>query len=111
MVQSYLGCTVQEVDSAQTAVVICGLESIRWEVLPDALTRIVDPFFAVHHMEAGKTRYSLENIFAMERARRFVNGTFPLPLFEILLATSYRARVGLTVCSLQLPYSCGEAEG
>jgi hypothetical protein len=70
-------------------VVICGLESIRWEVLPDALTRIVDPFFAVHHMEAGKTRYSLENIFAMERARRSINGTFPLSLFEILLATCF----------------------
>jgi len=78
---------VQEVASSQTAVLKCGDASIEWDVVSDVLTRLRYPLFALDHTEDTRTQRSLANISAMENARRSVNGTSTLSLFEILLDT------------------------
>lgn len=78
---------VQEVASAQKAVLMCGNEFIPWELVSDVFIRLHDPLFTLSYISEAKTRHAHEKILAMESARRSVNGTFSLSLFEILLAT------------------------
>jgi len=80
---------VQEVASAQTALFLSDDEPIPWEIVPSVLTRLRDPLFTVDSMESSKSRRSQESILAMEGARRSVNGTSSLSLFEILSATAF----------------------
>jgi len=78
---------LQELASAQSAILVCGSESIPWDDVSDVIRKLRDPLYMVNHMENSKTQAALKSILAMESARRSVNGTFPLSLFEILLAT------------------------
>lgn len=68
---------------------MCGPESVPWEVFPTVLGKLQDPMLTVNAMETVKTLHPKENIFAMERTRRSVNGTSSLSFFEILLATCF----------------------
>ncbi|KAN0099155.1 Heterokaryon incompatibility protein (HET) domain containing protein [Hyaloscypha variabilis] len=68
---------IQEDASARDAIVLCGCESITWEALADVYTRLGDNFLP-----------SLENISAIENARRSRSGPLYMPLFHVLTATS-----------------------
>jgi hypothetical protein len=80
---------VQEVASAQTALFLSDDEPVPWEIVPSVLTRLRDPLFTVNSMESSQSRRSQESILAMESAKRSVNGTASLSLFEILSATAF----------------------
>ena len=78
---------VQEVASPQNAILKCGYQSLDWEVVADVFMKLRDTSLTVDHMEDSEFRHVQENIVAMETARRSVNGTSSLSLFELLLAT------------------------
>ncbi|MCJ1380894.1 hypothetical protein MMC17_004003 [Xylographa soralifera] len=80
---------VQELASAQSAVLIQGRDSIPWDIVSDVLTKLRHPSFLGNYMENRETQAALNSILAMETARRCVNGTFSLSLFQILLATCF----------------------
>jgi hypothetical protein len=80
---------VQELASAQSAVLTWGNESIPWDIVSDVFTKLRHPSFMVNDMEDSKTQASLNSLLAMETARRSVNGTLLLSLFQILLGTCF----------------------
>lgn len=81
---------VQEVASAQKAVFLYGSKLLSWETVSKAVTTLrQNTSSAMTFEEASQIRHPQENLFAMEMARRSANGTFPLSLFELLLATSF----------------------
>jgi hypothetical protein len=81
---------VQEVASAQKAVFMYGSKLISWETVSKVVTTLrQNPSPTMTLEEASQVRHPQENLFAMEMARRSANGTFPLSLFELLLATCF----------------------
>ena len=76
---------IQEVASARDAVVICGNESMKWEPFADVYMRLGD----VTQFQGEVAHHSLENISAIENARRSRSGPLFMPLFHILVATSF----------------------
>ncbi|TVY80444.1 Heterokaryon incompatibility protein 6 OR allele [Lachnellula suecica] len=80
---------IQEVASSQKATVYCEDQSIPWEVLADVYMRLGDRFLPVSQLGGEDAHRSLENITAIERARRSHSGPLSLSLFHILLATSF----------------------
>ncbi len=76
---------IQEVASARDAVVICGNESMKWETFADVYMRLGE----VAQFQGEIAHHSLENISAIENARRSRSGPLFMPLFHILVATSF----------------------
>ncbi|KAE9374997.1 HET-domain-containing protein [Stipitochalara longipes BDJ] len=79
---------IQEVASARDAIVICGRDTIKWEALAVVYMRLGDNFLPVSQLGGKNAHYSLENISAIENARRSQSGPLFMPLFHILVATS-----------------------
>ena len=80
---------MQEVASSQNSVLMCIQQTISWDILPEVISKLQGTSFTIDHMETGRTRHSLQNVLAIENARRRVDGTFPLSLFEIMLANRF----------------------
>ncbi|KAH8763885.1 heterokaryon incompatibility protein-domain-containing protein [Hyaloscypha finlandica] len=80
---------IQEVASAKDATVICGGQSIEWELLADVYMRLGDNFLPIDQFGGEDARHALEIISAMENARRSQSGPLSMPLFHILVATSF----------------------
>ncbi len=80
---------IQEVASSQSATVHCGAQSIPWEILADVYMRLGDRFLPVSQLGGEDAHHSLENITAIEKARRSHSGPLSMSLFHILLATSF----------------------
>jgi hypothetical protein len=78
---------IQEAASAKTAIVLCGNESIPWRVLSEVYMRLGDDFLPVDQIGGQEAQHALENIDAIENARRSQNGPQSMPLFDILVAT------------------------
>jgi hypothetical protein len=78
---------LQEVACAQNAVLMCGNKTLPWDIVPSVLSRLQDPTFALDELGIDISQRSKESIFAMDNARRCVNGTKSLPLFHLILAT------------------------
>ena len=76
---------IQEVASAKDAIVICGNESMKWETFAEVYMRLGD----VTQFGGEDANHSLENISAVENARRSRSGPLFMPLFYILVATSF----------------------
>lgn len=79
---------IQEVASAREAIVLCGGHKLRWETFAAVYMRLGDHFFSVSQSGSQTARHALENISAIENARRSRSGALFMPLFHILLATS-----------------------
>ncbi|KAL5329566.1 hypothetical protein ACEPPN_003080 [Leptodophora sp. 'Broadleaf-Isolate-01'] len=79
---------IQEVASSQCATVHCGNQSIPWEIFADVYMKLGDRFLPVSQIGGEDARHSLENITAIEKARRSHGGPLSMSLFHILLATS-----------------------
>lgn len=82
---------VQELASAQSAILLKDHDQVPWDVFSDVLSKLRHPSFMVDGMEDKRTQAALNSILAMESARRSVNGTYDLSLFQILLATCSNA--------------------
>lgn len=80
---------IQEVASAKSAVVLCGPQSIRWEIFAGVYMRLGDEFLPVSQLGGEYAQHSLENIAAIETARRSKSGPLSMSLFHILVATSF----------------------
>jgi hypothetical protein len=80
---------IQEVASARHAVVICGREYMRWEAFAEVFMALGDHFLPVSQFGGEDARHSLENISAIENARRSRSGPLFMPLFHVLVATSF----------------------
>lgn len=80
---------IQEVASSRSATVYCGNQTISWELLADVYMRLGDRFLPVSQMGGEDAHHSLENITAIERARRSHSGPLSMSLFHILLATRF----------------------
>jgi hypothetical protein len=80
---------IQEVASARNATVFCGNQSISWETLAEVFMRLGDHFLPVSQFGGEEPQHSLENITAIETARRFQSGPLSMSLFHILVATSF----------------------
>jgi hypothetical protein len=80
---------IQEVASARDAVVVCGRESMRWETFADVFMRLGDQYLPVTQFGGEDAHQSLENISAIENARRSRSGPLFMPLFHVLVATSF----------------------
>jgi hypothetical protein len=76
---------IQEVASAKDAIVIYGNESMKWETFAEVYMRLGD----VTQLGGEDAKHSLENISAIENARRSRSGPLFMPLFYILVATSF----------------------
>jgi hypothetical protein len=79
---------IQEVASSQSAIVHCGDQSMPWEIFADVYMRLGDHFLPVSQLGGEDAHHSLENITAIERARRSHSGPLSMSLFHILVATS-----------------------
>ncbi|KAH6723588.1 heterokaryon incompatibility protein-domain-containing protein, partial [Leptodontidium sp. MPI-SDFR-AT-0119] len=79
---------IQEVASSQCATVHCGNQSTPWEIFADVYMKLGDRFLPVSQIGGEDARHSLENIIAIEKARRSHSGPLSMSLFHILLATS-----------------------
>ncbi|KAH7354652.1 heterokaryon incompatibility protein-domain-containing protein [Rhexocercosporidium sp. MPI-PUGE-AT-0058] len=79
---------IQEVASSQKATVYCGNQSIPWEIFADVYMKLGDRFLPVSQLGGEDAHHSLENITAIERARRSHAGPLSMSLFHVLLATS-----------------------
>jgi hypothetical protein len=80
---------IQEVASARDAVVVCGGENMRWETFAEVYMRLGDHFLPVTQFGGEDAHHSLENISAIENARRSRTGPLLMPLFHVLVATSF----------------------
>ncbi|KAH7409121.1 heterokaryon incompatibility protein-domain-containing protein [Cadophora sp. MPI-SDFR-AT-0126] len=80
---------IQEVASSRGATVHCGNQIMPWEILADVYIRLGDRFLPVSQMGGEDAHHSLENIGAIERARRSHSGPLSMSLFHILLATRF----------------------
>lgn len=60
-----------------------------WETLADVYMRLGDRFLPVSQLGGEDAHHSLENITAIERARRSHTGPLSMSLFQILLAKSF----------------------
>jgi hypothetical protein len=80
---------IQEVASARSAIIVCGEESMRWETFADIYMRLGDQFLPVSQFGGEFAQHSLENIAAIETARRSHSGPLSMSLFHILVATSF----------------------
>lgn len=80
---------IQEVASAKSAVVRCGDQSMPWATLAEVCMQINDHFLPVSQLGGELAQQSLENIAAIETARRSNSGSLAMPLFHILVATSF----------------------
>lgn len=80
---------IQEVASSKSAIVLCGDQEIPWDTLADVYVRLGDLFLPVDQLGGEDAHYSLENITAIERARRSRSGPLSMSLFHILVATSF----------------------
>jgi hypothetical protein len=80
---------IQEVASARHATVFCGNQSIPWETLAEVFMRLGDHFLPVSQLGGEEPQHSLENIAAIETARRSQSGPLSMSLFHILVATSF----------------------
>ncbi|OCK74060.1 HET-domain-containing protein [Lepidopterella palustris CBS 459.81] len=79
---------VQEVASSKSAIVYCGSQSILWETLATVYMGLGDHFIPVSQLGGEDAHHSLENITAIETARRSQRGPLPMSLFHILVTTS-----------------------
>jgi len=80
---------IQEVASAQSAMILCGEESMRWETFADIYMRLGDQFLPVSQFGGEYAQHSLENIAAIETTRRSHSGPLSMSLFHIIVATSF----------------------
>lgn len=80
---------IQEVASSQSATIHCGAQSMPWEIFADVYMRLGDNFLPVSQLGGEDAHQSLENITAIERARRSHSGPLSMSLFHILVATSF----------------------
>ena len=80
---------IQEVASSQNVTVYCGDQYIPWEILADVYMTMGDHFLPVSQLGGAEAHKSLENITAIERARRSQSGPLSMSLFHILVATSF----------------------
>lgn len=80
---------IQEVASARSAVIVYGEESMQWETFADIYMRLGDQFLPVTQFGGEYAQHSLENIAAIETARRSHSGPLSMTLFHILVATSF----------------------
>ena len=80
---------IQEVASAKSAIVHCGDQSMPWEIFADVYMRLGDHFLPVSQLGGEDAHHSLENIAAIETARRSHSGPLSMSLFHILVATSF----------------------
>lgn len=78
---------VQEVASAQKAILVYGRKTISWEHFWTATSRLWDPLF--EHSVPLEIFRALRNVDAIKSAKRSVNGMSVLSLHEILLATHF----------------------
>ena len=78
---------VQEVASAQKAILVYGRKTISWEHFWTATSRLWDPLF--EHSVPLEIFRAQRNIWAIESAKRSVNGMSVLSLHKILLATHF----------------------
>jgi hypothetical protein len=76
---------IQEVASARDAIVICGTKSLKWEIFAEIYMQLGE----VTQVGEEAVHHSLENIAAIENARRSRSGPLFMPLFHILVATSF----------------------
>ena len=81
-----MGCSGSR-QRAQKAILMCGDQSLYWEIASDVFTKLRDASLTASHIENGQSRYVQENIVAIETARRSIDGTSLLSLFQLLLAT------------------------
>jgi hypothetical protein len=80
---------IQEVASARSAIIVYGEESMRWEAFADIYMQLGDQFLPVRQFGGEYAQHSLENIAAIETARRSHSGPLSMSLFHILVATSF----------------------
>lgn len=80
---------IQEVASARNATVLCGNQSMDWETFAKVFMRLGDHFLPVSQLGGEDPQHSLENIAAIETARRSHSGPLSMSLFHILVATSF----------------------
>jgi hypothetical protein len=80
---------IQEVASSQSETVHCGDQSMPWEIFADVYMRMGDHVLPVSQLGEEEAHQSLENITAIERARRSHSGPLSMSLFHILVATSF----------------------
>jgi hypothetical protein len=80
---------IQEVASARNAIIVYGEQSMRWEIFADIYMRLGDQFLPVTKFGGEYAQHSLENIAAIETARRSHSGPLSMSLFHILVATSF----------------------
>ena len=80
---------IQEVASSQNVTVYYGDQCMPWEILADVYMRMGDHFLPVSQLGGEDAHKSLENITAIERARRSHSGPLSMSLFHILVATSF----------------------
>jgi hypothetical protein len=79
---------IQEVASSKSVIVYCGHQSIPWETLATVYMQLGDHFLPVSQLGGADAHHSLENITAIEAARRSQRGPLSMSLFHILVATS-----------------------
>jgi hypothetical protein len=79
---------IQELASSKSAIVYCGRQSIPWETLVNVYMALGDHFLPVSQLGGEDAHHSLENITAIESARRSQRGPLSMSLFHILVATS-----------------------
>jgi len=70
-------------------VVLCGREYMRWKTFADVFMILGDHFLPVNQFFGEDAHHSLENISAIENARRSRSGPLFMPLFHVLVATSF----------------------
>jgi hypothetical protein len=80
---------IQEVASARRAIIVYGEESMPWEAFANIYMRLGDQFLPVSQFGGEYAQHSLENIAAIETARRSHSGPLSMSLFHILVATSF----------------------
>jgi hypothetical protein len=80
---------IQEVASAQSAIILYGEESMQWEAFADVYMRLGDQFLPVGQFAGQYAQHALESIAAIETARRSHSGPLAMTLFHILVATSF----------------------
>jgi len=80
---------IQEVACSKYATIHCGDQYMPWEMFADIYMRLGDHFLPVSQLGGDEAHQSLENITAIESARRSHSGPLSMSLFHILVATSF----------------------
>lgn len=80
---------IQEVASARKATVLYGEKSISWELFAEISRKLGEGILSIDQHRGMGPQRSLDNIAAIETARRSNSGPLSMSLFHILVATSF----------------------